>query len=147
MEHYRKHGTVLTPSMLRRIRKREIGAVDSTRVVLVDGEVVRDRVDIDFTTGGNPSRYRYVPNGEVWVERTTPSDLAPNIVHEIVEAKLMRKGLSYDKAHDRASRVEGGMRREIASGKLRVRDSRDAVRAANWFLNPRNRPLGKGTQP
>lgn len=80
-------------------------------VWLVDGEKIRNTVDIDFTIGGHGYRYLYIPTSEIWVEREMKeSERWPTIMHEYTERRLMQKGMTYD-AHDYASIIETGIRR------------------------------------
>jgi|GEM_PF-2600517 len=105
----------LPDDKLRRdIRPRVIGRRGRYRVVLVDGRVIRDRLDPDFAAGGNPGRYGYVPNDELWVDDCTArGDVGPYVEHEGVESELMRrKGLSYDDAHERATIAERRLRKK-----------------------------------
>ena len=77
------------------------------KVVEVDGEKIRNTIDPDFTMGGNPSRYAYVPLGELWIDRVmTAKDKLSTIMHEQIEHELMLSGLSYEEAHDRATAFE-----------------------------------------
>jgi hypothetical protein len=82
-------------------------------VVLVDGTHVRDTYDSDFCQGGNGFAYpAFVPENEIWVDNCIPPDERALIAfHECVEAELMRKGASYDKAHAEAKRQEDAFRR------------------------------------
>lgn len=85
---------------------------DELKPMLVDGEKVRRHIDVDFTMGGNPSRYAYVPKGELWVEKNlSPADRMSTFVHENVEHRLMKdEGMSYNDAHGAANRVDGPLR-------------------------------------
>lgn len=96
------------------LRPRVVGRRGRYKVVLVDGTVIRDRIDPDFAAGGNPARYGYVPNDELWVDDcTAPGDVGPYVEHEGVESELMRrKGLSYDDAHERATIAERRLRKK-----------------------------------
>jgi len=92
-------------------RLRQLARRAGYRVYLVDGERVRNEIDTDFTMGGNPERYRYVPRGEIWIdENLSPPDRRATILHEIVETKHMKRGLSYEKAHDIATAAEARFR-------------------------------------
>lgn len=85
-------------------------------VRLVDGETVRQLIDQNFTEGGNPSRYGYVPLGEIWIEqRLTPHDQTATMIHEIVEHLAMSRGATYDEAHDVADAAEAHLRAEGAA--------------------------------
>lgn len=95
---------------------REGGAgPDELKVVLVDGEKIRKDVDVDFTMGGNPSRYAYVPKGELWVEKSLSlRDMVSTIVHESIEHRLMKnKGMSYGDAHEKANQIDETLRDAI----------------------------------
>ena len=90
-------------------RIRLLGYVTGLAVYLVDGERVRNELDIDFTCGGNEAVYpNYVPKGEIWIDDVLgPLDQTATILHEIVERNLMLgKGWSYERAHDAASSRE-----------------------------------------
>ena len=43
---------------------------DGTPVYLVDGELIRDKVDPDFVTWGSHAQESYIPEGEVWIDDT-----------------------------------------------------------------------------
>ena len=101
-------------------------------VWLVHGRLVRDRIDVDFTMGGNPARYpRYVPSGELWIDAVlSPRDVAATVVHEVVETLAMQRGgLSYGRAHGLATAEEA--RACAARGRARPpsRRTRDGRRA------------------
>lgn len=102
-----------TPEDRRALNARVIGKRGRYKVVLVNGTEVRDRIDPDFTCGGNPGRYGYVPMDELWVDDcTAPGDVGPYVEHEAVESNLMLdKKLSYDEAHDRATLAERKIRK------------------------------------
>ena len=98
-------------------RLRMLGFVAGLSVYLVDGEKVRNQLDIDFTCGGNEAVYpNYVPKGEIWIDNVLrPLDATATLLHEIVERNLMvNKGWSYERAHDAASAREKPFRRELA---------------------------------
>jgi hypothetical protein len=78
------------------------------RVWLVNADVVRKKFDADFMEGGNSAVYKWIPDNEIWVDRTLSSEEVPLIVlHEFVESVHMRRDkLSYDDAHDLASSEE-----------------------------------------
>ncbi len=153
LDTYIPHGRgVLSPDLLRRIHRTSVGSeslrsIGGYRIYAVDGALVRNAVHIDFTTGGNPGRYSYVPEGEIWVERVLePTDMAASLYHELVESHLMEKyGLDYDTAHEEASRVESEVRRmfQWAPG-ARVSRRRALSKAASWYLMwLRTLPRGK----
>ena len=109
MEHYHPHLKILlNKALLDRIRTKYLGKYAGIDFYFVDGNLIREKVDIDGTLGYNPGRYRYVPEGEIWMEETPEKeDHPPTFLHEYVEMrKMIDKGWSYDKAHDFASKIE-----------------------------------------
>jgi 8-oxo-dGTP pyrophosphatase MutT (NUDIX family)/predicted double-glycine peptidase len=82
-------------------------------VYLVNGEDVRNHVDVSFIGGGNSEAYDYVPAGEFWIEDTfSEPDREAFLVHERHEAADMADGDSYDTAHDAANATEKAFRQE-----------------------------------
>lgn len=79
---------------------------------LVHGKIVRDVFDIDFTEGGHDLVYNYVPKNEVWIDNDLLASERPFVIlHELFERSLMSE-LSYDKAHEKASRLEWKARQD-----------------------------------
>ena len=103
-----------------------LGGQDTYMVWAVDGKTIRDHVDIDFTMGGNPARYGYVPLNEIWIEKVDgpPKDWACTLFHELVEDHLMwTENQSYSDAHDAASAVE----QKLRDFKFELRDTSQVV--------------------
>ena len=102
----RKPKHQLDEETLDKLNRKPLGELGRYVVYLVNGQAVRENVDLDFTEGGNPSRYGYIPLNEIWIEGQA-SELGATALHEFIEAEAMLKsGLSYDKAHDEASAAE-----------------------------------------
>lgn len=82
--------------------------IDSTKVFLIDEELVQDVYKQDFVEGGNHSAYSWVPDKEIWIDSKLHTEEIPYIIiHEYTEMILMRdKKLNYSKAHKIASKVE-----------------------------------------
>ena len=104
-------------------RIKSLGKVlpDNCEVFLVDGEIVRNGVSIEFALGGHHyvgPGYDKIPEGEIWVEDTGDvQDLADNIAHEIIERLLMKYAkMEYEDAHEIASSAEEVLRREECEG-------------------------------
>jgi hypothetical protein len=92
-----------------RLRK-QLG--DGTAVWIVDGRLVRSVFDIEFTEGGHEYVYEFVPHGQVWVDDDVmEEEIGYVILHELHERNLMAKGMTYDAAHDLASKIELHCRR------------------------------------
>jgi hypothetical protein len=84
-------------------------------VLLVDGEAVRNKFDVEFTEGGNGYRYEFIPKNEIWIEKDLDADeRIDTLGHEWFEVKLMKKGETYDQAHQQASHFEEKMRKNDA---------------------------------
>lgn len=82
------------------------------RLVMVDGAIIRQYIDPEFTQGGHDLVYSYVPRGEIWIEKVLHPKEVPFVLHhEVVERKFMLKGKSYDVAHEYAVVAEKEMRR------------------------------------
>lgn len=101
MEHYRSHQHEAPPD----VKLQSLGERGGYQVYLVDGDKIRHTVDQDFTMGGNPGRYRYIPEGEVWIENNVaPDELEETIAHELTECREMEtRNKNYDNAHDDAN--------------------------------------------
>jgi hypothetical protein len=82
------------------------------KIFIVDDTHVRDKWNCIFIQGGHKLRYDFVPKGEIWIAASIPEDELPFVLHhECVEIELMKKGLDYDQAHEKAKRAEDKMRR------------------------------------
>jgi hypothetical protein len=91
----------------------EAGTLDAVRVVAVDGNAVRNELDIEFALGGHRWRFPFIPEDEVWIERTIAPgvDLAAIVIHELTERTAMKMlGLPYEVAHQLADAAEGAVR-------------------------------------
>lgn len=78
---------------------------------LVNGQQVRDTLDVDFVLGGHDLRYPFIPKGEIWIdEATKPEERDCLIAHEVEEQRLMAEGVEYSKAHEAANVVEAECR-------------------------------------
>jgi len=112
MEVYRPHGC--NRWLVEKAHVKPICSFEGVSFWFVDGKWLRDTTDIDFTAGGNPRRYSYVPEDEIWVDvGMEPGDVVPTMIHELVECRHMRRGENYDDAHNKASQVEIIVRQQI----------------------------------
>jgi len=76
-------------------------------VWIVDGELVRGLYFIDFTQGGHDKVYKFIPEGEVWIDDDVgQKEMKFVLLHEIHERNLMKKGMKYDTAHQSSSAIE-----------------------------------------
>jgi hypothetical protein len=82
-------------------------------LVIVDGTVVRRYIDPEFVAGGHHYVYKYVPKNEIWVEKAISAKERPYVyLHEKLERDLMKKGRSYDYAHEIAIAEERDAKRK-----------------------------------
>jgi len=82
------------------------------KVLLVDGEAVRNKFDVEFTEGGNGYRYEFIPKNEIWIEKDLDADeRIDTLGHEWFEVKLMKQEMTYNQAHQQASDFEKKLRR------------------------------------
>jgi hypothetical protein len=94
------------------VRRELFGRLDDDEVWIVDGRAVRDHFDPNFTQGGHHWRYRFVPRRQIWIDDAVAErELEYTLAHEAHEVALMRRGMSYDDAHERALVVEKSLRR------------------------------------
>lgn len=88
-------------------RIKRLANFNGYKVYIVNGTKIREHIDDDFVNGGNGLRYLYIPVDEIWLDKTNPKEeLKPILVHEYVEIQHMRKGYTYDHAHDIAALYE-----------------------------------------
>lgn len=87
--------------------------VDDTKIFVVDGNYIRDKLDIhnkkQFINGGHGLVYPdYIPKNEIWVEHMiNVQDEKMNLLHEIVEyLKMKYENLSYETAHKASLNIE-----------------------------------------
>lgn len=113
------------PPALKTPRLKLLGQTGGLVVYLVDGEHIRNHVDIDFTCGGNEAVYpNYVPKNEIWIDDAlSPLDRTATLLHEIVERNLMvNKGWNYERAHDAASTAEKPFRKQLQANRPKTID-------------------------
>jgi len=110
----------LQSALLKTVRLKKLGRMLSFDVWSVDGEAIRNQLDIDFVAGGNAGRYDFIPDEEIWIESNIEKrGVAPVIVHEIVECIFMQVGgVTYSRAHDMANVIESDMRSLMTRGML-----------------------------
>ena len=91
----------------------------SVKVFLIDGEELRDKSgNLDFVDGGHGLVYHYIKEDEIFIEKALSKDEREFILlHELTEWSLMKyKHMSYEKAHQQASKVELKARQESLKG-------------------------------
>ena len=85
---------------------------DDLQIWVVDGTYIRGHVDEEFTNFGQHFRYPYIPEHELWIDREgDPDERHFFIDHLLVERRLMKEGMPYEKALELADREERKERR------------------------------------
>lgn len=102
-----------------------------TEVWRIDGTLARSYYKTDYTEGGHGYVYRWVPRGEIWIEKVLERDEIPYIVaHEYIESRLMRdKDIVYDRAHSICARMEFDLRKRQSRKKFPGLTGRRLTRA------------------
>jgi len=85
--------------------------IETGRVDVVDGKIIRKYLDPKFIQGGNDFVYSYIPSGRICVEKSFDKEFQYIALHEWRERTLMMTGMSYDDAHDYACAAEKAERR------------------------------------
>ncbi len=91
-------------------------------VYLINGEIVRDLYKTDFVEGGNGGVYHFVPNNELWIERTmAEAELIATTIHEFVEFTLMvKRHETYNTAHGLAAMVDWALRGKVSKDDIEM---------------------------
>jgi len=81
---------------------------DIVNIYRVNGEAIRDLYKTDYVEGGHAYVYKWIPNNEIWIEKSIKPDEIPVIVlHEFLERTLMKyRKFPYVRAHVAASKAE-----------------------------------------
>lgn len=90
------------------IPKTLIGEQDGMKIFEVDDNYIKTKIYADFTEGGNGYAYpNFVPMDEIWVAKDKEQKNKEAIIlHELAEVAKMKKGMSYDNAHEIANKKE-----------------------------------------
>ncbi|MCX7834341.1 MAG: hypothetical protein N2490_09050 [Ignavibacteria bacterium] len=96
---------------------------------IIDGTLIRKEIFSDFIYGGNPEVYKFIPEGEIWIDNSINcEELELTILHEINESKLMKEhGMTYLDAHDSSLSVELQMRKHFSETAKRHESLLDSV--------------------
>src|SRR5688572_3657539 len=106
--------------------------VDGLSVWRVDGHLLRDTKDVEFTNAHHVFTRRYVPEDEIWLDREAPGagEWPFWMLHTLVERRRMAAGASYLEALRAAGREELRERRRAAKlpSKMDPREAREGAR-------------------
>ncbi len=94
-----------------------MGEKNGFKIWIVDGAVVRREIYNEFLYGGNPERYTFVPDDEIWIDNSiSAEEYETTLAHELNERSLMAKfSMTYFGAHDSSLQLEEKMRKEYSA--------------------------------
>lgn len=121
-------------------RLRLLGRGAGLVIYLVNGERVRNEIDVDFVNGGNEAVYpNFIPRDEIWIDDAQHAlDRTATTLHELIERDLMlHHGMDYDTAHDRANVYERAFRRRLQLHRPSAYDARRVMKAYRSYLSGR----------
>jgi len=94
------------------INKKLLTDADGIGVWLVDGEVVRDKFDVDFGQGGHDLRYSWIPAHEVWIDESVPFDERDKVIErELSERGKISGKMKFIPAYRETSIEESGRKK------------------------------------
>jgi len=86
---------------------RKIEQISRYSVWLVDGDYIRKNISEDFVNYDQHYHLSFIPENEYWIdEENIHNEQRYYIDHLLVENRLMRAGISYEKAYEKAAAVE-----------------------------------------
>ena len=77
-------------------------------VFIVDGEWIRNNLDVTFGTGGHGLVHSFIPMDEIWIDPANESEKSL-MFHEIYEFELMKTGMNYWNAHQKTIEDSKGL--------------------------------------
>ncbi len=96
----------------------KIGERDDITIWRVDGAFIRKNLDEEFNNFGQHYRFNFIPENEFWIEKETGHDETSFFIdHLLVEHRLMKDGVPYNKALTAAEKVEKKERHRAESSK------------------------------
>lgn len=98
----------------------------------VNGQLIRDRVDIEFSNYSQHYRFGFIPVDEFWIDHTVhPTELKYFVIRLMAEWQAMRSGTSYDDQWQSSVEAEQRARLEVRGPRL---PNEDFLRAAGLRL-------------
>jgi hypothetical protein len=87
--------------------------IEGVWVWMVNGHVIRDRIDVEFTNGAHHFTRAYVPADEIWLDREAPraGEWRYWAMRQRIERALMAAGQPYLSALRTGARIERDERR------------------------------------
>ena len=89
--------------------KKLIEERDGFKIYEVDGEWIKNNLDVGFGTGGHGLVHSYIPLDEVWVWPVKENKWSIAL-HEMIEYNLMKnEGLKFEEAHKKTIKITNGL--------------------------------------
>ena len=89
--------------------KELIGKKDGFKIYEVDGEWIKNNIDVGFGTGGHGLVHSYIPLDEVWVYPVVENKWSIAL-HEMVEYNLMKeREMKFKEAHKETINLTEGL--------------------------------------
>ena len=111
---------------------KKIGERGDLKIWIVDGALIREKTDEEFTNYGQHYRYSYIPKDELWLDQEASENERHFFVdHLLVEHRLMKAGKTYNDALYEADREERKERR-------RSGDVKKITKNGSKLPNPRD---------
>ena len=86
---------------------RPAGTRNGLAIWIVDGSLIRDSLDIEFSNFGQHFAFDFIPRNELWIDReAAPDEQAFFVDHLELERSLMQRGVPYDSALEMADERE-----------------------------------------
>lgn len=103
-----KEQSAKAKDLIEKIKKQRIKEYEGkVEIWIVDGNLVRSFLFIDYCEGGHDLVYNFVPKNEIWIEEAlSPQERKFIILHELHERHLMSQGKNYKNAHTGATEIE-----------------------------------------
>ncbi len=93
-------------SLRKKIYLKQIENLPSFKVWEVNGNFIRKKICEDFVNLGQHYHFKFIPKNEFWLDQGSSAEKQFYIDHLLVENRLMKKGASYTKSFEIASKVE-----------------------------------------
>ena len=103
----------------------------------MDGQKIRDEINVDFVNGGNEAVYPdFIPPGEIWIDDAQHViDRTGTALHELVERDLMlHHHVSYEPAHDSSNVYERALRKRLVQHPPTMFDTRSVAAVYHDYL-------------
>ena len=91
------------------LEKKLIEERNGFKIYEVDGEWIKNNLDVGFGTGGHGLVHSYIPMDEIWVWPVTENKWSIAL-HEMIEHNLMKnEDMEFEEAHDKTIKITKGL--------------------------------------